>query len=233
MSSISPIRLALLSTFVLSTLPCLAQKPDAEITLQFVSFPKSLDPKPVELLLGEGETLEVKIPTNELSREYKVKRLDQWVFGKTIVKEEGKKSFEIYGQARALGSLKQIVLLVRKGPENADGMEILPIENNAENFGGGIFFFMNAATVDVAGIIGDKKFSLKPGKTVTVRPQLADPKAVSKTVYTQLFYSKNNEPKPFFNSMWPLDDKARSMIFFYHDPFTKRLRMHTIRDFLP
>jgi hypothetical protein len=234
MSSISRIRMALLATFALIfTLPCLAQKPDDVVTLQFVSFPKSIDPKPVELLLGEGKTLEVKIPTNALSGEYKVKRLDQWVFGKSTVKENDKISFETYGQAHALGSPKQIILLVRKGAENADGMEIIPIENNAENFGGGIFFFMNAATVDIAGIIGDKKFALKPGKFTTVTPKIKKPNPESKTIQTQLFFRKNHEPKPFFSSIWPLDEKARSMIFFYHDPHTKRLRMHTIRDFLP
>ena len=36
-----------------------------------------------------------------------------------------------------------------------------------------------------------------------------------------------------FNSGAPANDKTRSMVFFYHDPHNERLRMHTIRDYLP
>jgi hypothetical protein len=31
---------------------------------------------------------------------------------------------------------------------------------------------------------------------------------------------------------WPVNDRARSMVFFYHDPESMHIRMHAIRDFL-
>ena len=34
-----------------------------QVTLRFLSFPKNANPQPVELLIGEGETIEVKDPT--------------------------------------------------------------------------------------------------------------------------------------------------------------------------
>ena len=224
--------LVIVTAVILASLPCFAQE-GGEITLQFLSFPKSVAPEPVELLVGEGKTIEVEIPTNALSAEYRVKRPERWVFGKSSVDEEGKESFDIYGQAAVPSSQKQIILLVRQGKGNADGMEIIPIENNADNFGGGIFLFMNATKVDIAGTIGDKKFALAPGKIANVKPQAKAADRNEGTVHTKLFFRTETEAKPFFSSTWPLNDKARNFVFFYHDPYSKRLRLHTIRDFLP
>ena len=41
------------------------------------------------------------------------------------------------------------------------------------------------------------------------------------------------EAPPFFSSTWPANKKARSMAFLHHDPHNERLRMHTIRDYIP
>lgn len=94
-------RLIFFMSFGLSVLPCSAQEGE-NVTLQFLSFPKSLDPKPVELLIGEGKTLEVEIPTNELSKTYQVKRLGTWAVGKSGVGEDGKPTFTVFGQAKRL-----------------------------------------------------------------------------------------------------------------------------------
>jgi hypothetical protein len=225
-------RLFLVAGFALSLLPCSAQE-GGEVTLQFLSFPKALDPQPVELLLGEGKTLEVNIPTNELSKPYKVTRLASWAVGESATGEDGKPAFKVFGQAPALASPKQLILLVRKGATNADGMEVIPIDNRVENFGGGKFLFMNAAKIDIAGEIGGEKFAIEPGKHVVVRPMTGKTENGKKLVHTSLYFRKGEEAKPFFSSVWPLSEKVRSLIFFYHDPETKSLRLHTIRDFLP
>ena len=47
---------------------------------------------------------------------------------------------------------------------------------------------------------------------------------------TEFHFRKDTEVRPFFPSTWPTLDKDRSMVFFYHDSETNRLRMHTIRD---
>ena len=212
-------RLALVAAFGLSLLPCSAQEGE-NVTLQFLSFPKSLDPKPVELLIGDGKTLEVEIPTNELSETHKVKRLSTWAVGKSDIDKDGKPTFKVFGQAKALGSAKQLILLVRKGAENADGMEVIPIDNDIANFGGGKFLFMNAAKVDIAGEAGGVKFAIKPGAHTIIKPK-AD--ANGRTFHAMFYFRKDNEVRPFFSSKWPISDKARNLIFFYHDPETGRL----------
>lgn len=218
----------LLAGLALSLVPCHAQE-DGKVTLQFLSFPKTLDPQPVELLLGEGKTLEVEIPTNELSETHKVTRLASWAVGESTTGEDGKAVFKVFGQAPALASPRQLILLVRKGATNADGIEVIPINNGAANFGGGKFLFMNAAKVDIAGEAGGVKFAVKPGAHAIIKPK-AEPNG--RTFHAMFYFRKENEAVPFFSSKWPISDNVCNLIFFYHDPETKRLRMHTIRNFL-
>lgn len=220
--------LVLAATLGFSLLPCAAQD-DTEVTLQFLSFPKLLSPKPVELLIGEGKTLEVAIPTNELAQPIKVKRLSRWAVGKSEVGEDGKPAFTVYGQAQALGSAKQLILLVRKGADYADGMEVIPVDNDVANFGGGKFLFMNAAKVDIAGEAGGVKFVIKPGTHAIIKPKANDD---DRTFHALFYFRKDTEAKPFFSSIWPTGENVRSLVFFYHDPQTQRLRIHTIRTFL-
>lgn len=213
--------------------PVTAQQP--EVTLRFLSFPKNATPQPVELLIGGGETLEVKIPTNALSEPYKVKRLSSWAVGKMEAAADGKQAFTTYGSAPSLASASQIVLLIRSGKDNADGMQVVPIDNNTSNFGGGKFFFMNASKVDIAGMLGGIKFALKPGKLTIIEPKELNKREGGGAAgfFTEFFFRKEEEARPFFSSTWPANEKARSMVFFYHDTHNERLRMHTIRDYIP
>jgi hypothetical protein len=222
-------RLVLGASLGLALLPCTAQD-GVEVTLQFLSFPKTIDPKPVELLIGDGKTIEVQIPTNEMSAPYKVRQQGTWAVGKSVTGEDGKPAFKAYGSSKALASPKQLILLLRKGPENADGMDVIPIDNQVKSFGGGKFLFMNAAKIDIAGVVGEEKFAIKPGQHVIIKPkaELEERDHCQSSFY----FRKEDEAKPFFSSTWPLNEKARGLVFFYHDPNTQRLRLHTIRTFL-
>lgn len=208
-----------------AALPCAAQQ---GVTLEFLSFPKTADPKPIELVVGEGETMEVNIPTNELSQAYTVKRQAVWAVGETVTDEEGKSAFKVYGQAPALASPKQLILLVRKGGEDSDGFEVIPIANDVAGFGASKFLFMNAAKVDIAGEAGGEKFALKPGNHVVVKPK---PGPNGRTFHAMFYFRREDEARPFFSSKWPISEESRGLIFFYHDPDSNRLRLHTIRDF--
>lgn len=70
----------------------------------------------------------------------------------------------------------------------------------------------------------------KDGKYSFLKPkgEFGDTKGL---IRATLYFRKADQAKPFFSSTWPLSDVARSLIFFYHDPDTNRLRLHTIRDF--
>jgi len=207
------------------------------VTLRFISFPKNANPQPVELLVGPGETMEINAPTNALSTPYQVKRLSTWSVGKIepAKSAEEKPTFKSYGSAPAPESNDQIILLIRNGKENQDGMQVIPMDNRSNNFGGGQFFFMNAAKVDIAGMLGGTKFTLKPGKFTIIKPaELTKREDDGKGLFfTEFYFRKDDEARPFFSSSWPHNDKARSMVFFYHDLTNDRLRMHTIRDYVP
>jgi len=205
---------------------------DEQVTLQFVSFPKLANAEPVELLIGDGETMKIELPTNSLSPVYKVNRLKQWVLGKSSTGADSKFVFDTYGKAASLASAKQLILAIRKGADDSDGLELILMNNQQSKFGGGEYFFMNAAKVDIAVKIGDKQFTLKPRKYKLVQPSPSKVKGKRKYLYTYIHFRKGAKAIPFYESTWRFSKKARSMVFLYHDPNTKQLRTHTIRDYI-
>jgi len=221
--------IAFLSLFLFSQ-ACYAQ--EEQVSLQFVTFPKIANPEPVELLIGEGKTMKIILPTNVLSPVYKVKRLDKWALGKSSVGAEGEFVFNAYGKAASLASPKQLILVLRKGPKVSDGLELIVMDNRHSKFGGGMYFFMNAARVDIAVKIGDTKFAMKPLTRKLVQPKPSKVKGKRKYLYTYLHYRKEGKAVPYYESTWRYSEKARCMVFLYHDTHTKQLRTHTIRDYI-
>jgi hypothetical protein len=211
---------------------CFSQDQEEQIELQFVSFPKSANGAKVELLIGKDKTLPVELPTNSLSPVYKVKSLSQIALGKSSIGPEEEFVFKTYGKAAALNSQKQLILVLRKGAKDSDGYDLVVMNNNLTKFGGGMYYFVNAAIVDIGVEIGDMKLALKPRKRKLVKPKPSKVKGKRKYLYTYLHYREGDKAIPFYESTWRYSDKARCMVFFYHDPNTKQLRTHTIRDYL-
>lgn len=209
-------------------LPCAAQ--DAgKIQVRFLSFPRSMEPVKVELRLAEENTVAIEASSNELSQPLLVASTGVWAVGETVEGPEGKPAFKEYGRTKAPASPEQILVLVRKGDANADGFDLLALDVRINAFRGGKFLFMNAAKVDIAGTVGKKKFALKPGSHMLIEPV---PEAGKRMAHAMFYFRKDEETRPFFSSRWPVNDRARSLVFFYHDPQNKSIRMHTIRDFL-
>lgn len=220
------------SLIVCLIMPWIANAQKEQISLQFVSFPMSNDPKPIELFTGEGKTIEVELPTNSLSRTYKVPKLQSWILGKTVTGKDEKPSFTIYGQTNATSAASQLVLVIRKGISDEDGYDLICFDNNASGFSGGKYIFLNATKVDVAGEVGDLKFALKPKKHTLLAPKPSEEKNDRKYLYTTLYFRKGEEATPFYTSTWRFSEKARSMVVFYHEAQNQRIRTHTIRDYL-
>jgi len=214
-------------------MPFIANAQEQQVSLQFVSFPISADPKPVELITGEGKTIEVELPSNSLSRAYKVPKLQSWILGKTVTGKDEKKSFKIYGQSNAASAASQLVLVVRKGNTDEDGYDLVCFDNNASGFSGGKYIFLNGTKVDVAGEVGDLKFAIKPKKHVLLAPKPSEEKNDRKYLYITLYFRKGEAATPFYTNTWRFSEKARTMVVFYHEPHNQRLRTHTIRDYLP
>ncbi len=224
-------------TGILALLLCLlaparAQN-EATVQLQFVSFPGLPEPKTVELRIGETEVMEVNLPTSNLSEVYKVRPMAVWALGKSTVNEEGKPIFETYGQAKSLGSAKQLILVLRKGSVDSDGLELIPIVNGTAGFGGGEYLFMNASRVKIGGYLGEEKFNLLPGNMEVIDPKKSVNKGTRNVSFVKIFFRNGKEEyTPFFSSEWRYSKTARTLAFIYHTPNTHRLRLHVIRDYL-
>jgi hypothetical protein len=221
------------AAFLLGLIAVSAQN-EAKSQLQFVSFPRSAHLQPIQLRIGETEVLEVDLPTGHLSKVYHVKPMASWALGKIIENEEGKTVFDTYGQAKSLGSRKQLIVVMRKGKRDSDGLELIPVTNGTAGFGGGEYLFVNASRVKVGGYLGENKFTLPPGAMEIVRPKTSAEKGVRSVSFVKIFYRSGKEEfTPFFSSEWRYSKSARSLAFVYHNPGTDRLRLHVIRDYPP
>lgn len=221
------LRVLLCVPFLLTS--AFAQEPT--VNVQFISFPKAANPEPVELLIGEGETMEIELPTNSISQVYKVPAMSTWALGKASANPEGEFVFDIFGKTQSNGAKDQLILVVRKGQNDADGLELTTMKSGGDGFGGGKYFLMNASKVDIAGAIGTGKFALKPGAHSLIAPEPTSIKGDRKYCYAKIFFKRKEEVQPFFSSTWRFNEAARSMVFFFHDPNSGQLDVHTIRSF--
>jgi hypothetical protein len=209
--------------------PCGAQEPPA-MALQFMTFPMTMEPLKVELLVGEGKTVPLEVPSNELGPVVRVPRMPSLVFGETVLNAEQKPEFKVYGKGKPAAEPKQLVLLLRKGPDMAGGFEVRAIPSDIKNFDGGKILFVNAARVDIGGKTGKVPFALKPGAHAIVKPGL---EANGRLSHVEFFYSLDGKAVPFFSSMWPVAKEFRGLVFFYNDPNNaNQIQLHSFRHFL-
>lgn len=225
----------MLRLFIATLFTSMSPAQQEQVTLQFVTFPKWTTREPIQMVTGEGETIEFIAPSNSFSKPYQVPKLSKWVFGRVTRNEKGESVFDRYGEGQSLNSKSQLILLIRTGKEPKDGLKVIALDSQLNEFGGGRFFYYNASTFDIGGMMGKTQFVLKPTdyKIITPKPDDIEVKGGFSFVQVVHLYRKEEVQNPFFNSTWHVNPKARSMIFFYQDNDAKRLKMHTIQDFLP
>jgi hypothetical protein len=206
------------------------------VSVRFVSFPVSSTSAPIELLVEEGKSIPVELPTTCLSTVYKVPALSQWNLGKMniVIDDKGKekKTFKSYGKAKSTGSSQQLILVIRKGSSYEDGFKLIPLKYNKENFGGGEYFIMNTTKIDIGLELGTTKVALKPRGYKLVKPKASKVVNGRKHLYVKSYYRSGAKMKPFYSSTWRLSDNARNLVFFYHEPVKKKIRTHTIRSYI-
>jgi len=215
-----------------ATSPAVVQAQEEQVELRFIAFPKATVSETVELKIGEGETLPVRLPYRSVSPPVQVPAMENWTLGKTVETEEGVPIFEVYGSAESTGTRKQLVLVIRNGPKNADGLSPVATDYSDAGLGGGDYFFMNATQVVIAGTLGDTKFWLNPDDHKIITPEVSKTKEGRGYCYMKAFYRNKEETQPFFSSTWRYHEEARSMVFFFHDTNTGQLRLHTTRSFV-
>ena len=222
-----------LSSILLYVSASLAFGQDEEVvSLQFVSFPISNKSEPIELFLGDEKTIKVELPTSSLSPVYKVPAMSQWLLGEMKVNEEGEKVFKPFGKAKSAGGTKQLILVIREGATYKDGLKMIPLKYDVGNFSGGKYFIMNATKVDIGVQLGATQVALKPNTYKLAKPKESNEVNGHKELFVKVFFRNKDGMKPFYNSKWRLNDKARNLVFFYHEPHHRRIRTHTIRDYL-
>ena len=202
-----------------------------KVTLQFLSFPKAAKPEPLELVIGEGKTINVNIPTNRISKSYSTPLLPSWVLGKTNYDTKGKPQFQALGKTKSISNTKQLILIIRNGYGNNNGLKLIVVPNDESKIGGGTFFFMNLTPdYEIAGKVTNSPFAIKQGKSAVIKPAASKIKGRYQYCEAMLAYRKGENTRSFYTQTWRLSDKARNFIFFYQDPASKKLKMHMIRD---
>ena len=201
------------------------------VNLQFVSFPQVPGAQPLHLQVGEEEYLQIEAPTNRLSRTYKVKKLGAWVLGH-METANGDAVFKRQGQVNSTSGDHQIVLIIRSPGEDGK-IELMTLDRAGDGLAGGEFFIMNFSKAEIGGVVGNEKFALKGREHIIISPEPDRLVGERKFAIATLFFKKGEQAEPFFTKQWRLSENANSMVFLYHDPNNDRLRLHTIRNFLP
>ena len=214
---------------LLTLLTCSALAQD-RIRVQFLAFPHQDDEVPLELVIGDKQTIKIQTPGNALSQAYTLPALSSFVVGRTVKNAENQDAFETYGKAESLTTSQQIVLLLRKGQAPSDGFVVVPVDAAQTNFKGASYLFINTSDYAVGTVIGDQKFALKPSQRKLVEPKANHADGICQVTFS---YLKENRWKTVYDTRWPASDKFRSIVFFFQNPLTGRLGVAPIVDVLP
>jgi hypothetical protein len=207
---------------------CFAQQ-NEKVKLRFVTFPPRQDWAEMELKVGEEKTIDIEVPSNELSKTYRITPSRILLLGKTVAAKANEDGFKVYARVELLPASSQIILLKSKGEALADGFEARAIDATSTKFGGGKLLFVNTASVAIAGVVGGEKFALKPNASSLLRPQANKGKDLYQVTFA---YQKKEKWQVFSDTRWPISEKHRGLIFFVEDSDTKKLSLFAIRDSL-
>lgn len=206
-----------------------------EVVLQFLSFPKNAQPDNLELRIGENQTHKIEAPSNRISQDYKIpkmkNKMKKWTIG-TSEHIDAKSAFKAQGEAPALDSNQQLNLILFGEDNGTEQVKIIPIDTSASGFSGGRHLLVNHSPDLISGAIGGQEFSLQDGEHAILEPEAAPSPTSSRRATAGVSIHSGNEKQPFFSSTWRINPKARSIVFFYQDPETQHLRLHSIRDYL-
>jgi hypothetical protein len=121
-----------------------------------------------------------------------------------------------------------IVLLLTLRKDRYDAV-VLP--DKGTSFRPGDVYLHNTSGVPVLGQIGDKRFTLTPGKGRIHTPT----GAVDETYYDVGFLIKEEDGSNRFlsTSRWPVSDRTRSYVFFFKDPSTQRIGFRAVDELIP
>ena len=212
---------------LLSLLASLSATVQDQETVQVkdLCFPKQAAASEIEVLVAEGKTTTIKLQSHEFTLPVKLPRQSAWQFGKSGTDAEGKFTFTTQARAKPLPASKQLLVFIRKGPNNADGFRIIPLD--AKDIKARDYLVMNLSSKEIAAVVGGQKFKLPPGRHATVHPK-AD--RGEDLCFASLAYQRDDKWRPFFSSNWRLRDNCRTLIFLYNPRAKGSPRIHSVVD---
>lgn len=118
-----------------------------------------------------------------------------------------------------------LLLLAKK-----DGYHPIVLPAAANSFRPGDIYLHNHSDQAILGKIGDKSFTIPPGKGLIHHPS----GAVAKTYYSVAFAIRGKTGKDRFltTSRWPVNHRNRSYVIFHNDPSTGRVKFRAIDEFI-
>jgi hypothetical protein len=200
-----------------------------EASLQFVSFPVSHQPEPLELRVGKEKTVEIEAPSFEFSPILKVPDPGVWEFGKTIINAEGKSEFKVYGRVKSSGKQSQLIILMRRGASYEEGLTATLVNTDPGEFVPPSYLLLNTTKTTIAMKMGEEVVTLEPSKEKIVKPK---PNVAEMVVQVSMAYKAGEEWKVFSETRWPVYDRCRTLVFFHSDE-TGKLQRHSITDCAP
>ncbi|MFK7849423.1 MAG: hypothetical protein AB8D78_00465 [Akkermansiaceae bacterium] len=215
--------------FCLLTVSSKAQQPT--VNLSFVSFPRAFSVEPVELLVGPEKTIEIQMPAHTVSAPVRVPQLSRWQLGKSGVDEDGNFVFKVFGSVEGSSSKSQTLVVFRSKNRTESSFKVLRLDGDANGFAGGSQFFYNATKVPIGASVGDRKFSIEPGKYKLTKAKASYKRNGREYLGVEFFYQVKDRQEKFESTTWRHNDKVRYMVFFYHDDRTKQITTHLLRTY--
>ena len=212
------------------TQTAVAQEPPAQNILRILALPPRIVHPPLFLLQGEAAAIPLEIASSRLTGPYKVSPTNAWQFALTATPTESNGNISIVASCKPVPSTdEQLVVLLRKpGKEMSYASFALDIKRSTLKERQ--FLVINLSPTEIAGDIGGIRMAFPPGKPVTVAPkENLGPDLCNVAFLTGV---SDGKWKPFFSTNWPLKDKIRGLVFFYLQPDSEKILIHTVSDFL-
>jgi hypothetical protein len=220
----------ILFILITATQSVCAQAAKKEVTLRFVTFPKTSKSHTFTLFAGKDEPKTIEVSSNVISKPLVLPKLNEWVIGELVNDADKKEpTFKAFGKTKSLGNKRQLIIVLRKGPSPSDGCYLIAVNDQEKGFDLGKTMILNASNRKIAAIIGENKFILPPRAHKIIEPKA---NKTGRYFHAKFFYERDGKAKGFYSSNWPFSKNSRVMSFIYNDYHTKQLRFHTVRDFL-
>jgi hypothetical protein len=198
---------------------------DGKVSLRFITFPPVTKPETFHLAVAGGGAISIEAGSRSFSQPVSVTAQEKWSVVESPANETRKEEPKVLGQAPSLPVDEQLIILLRKGRNPEDGYSMVVVPDPSGGDTGGSVMFFNLSAVKLSGLVGGKRFLLKSREHIAIKPKLS---ADGRNFQSRFAHHLGKKPKMFYASTWPGSERAAMFVFFFHDPSTRRLTLHSV-----